>query len=83
MSPALLMLDEPSLGLAPKIMSEVFEKLKELNQGGTTLLIVEQNVRFALRYAGRGYILGNGEVRFAGSAKELSDPRKMHEAFLM
>ncbi|MBI2034023.1 MAG: ABC transporter ATP-binding protein [Candidatus Liptonbacteria bacterium] len=83
MSPELLILDEPSLGLAPKIMTEVFEKLKELNQGGTTLLIVEQNVRFALRYASRGYILGNGEVRFSGRVEELSDPRKMHEAFLM
>lgn len=83
MAPELLMLDEPSLGLAPKIIHELFEKLKEIQAAGTTIAIVEQNVRLALRYASRGYLLTSGQIKFAGSSAELSDPARMHEAFLM
>ncbi|MBI4094633.1 MAG: ABC transporter ATP-binding protein [Candidatus Liptonbacteria bacterium] len=83
MTPELLMLDEPSLGLSPKITEEVYEKLMELHESGTILLIVEQNVRLVLRHASRGYLLSNGEVRFAGTAKELGSEKIMHEAYLL
>ena len=82
-TPELLMLDEPSLGLPPKIMSEVFEKLQEIKSAGTTLVIVEQNVRLALRYVDRGYLLAAGQVRFSGTARELSSEKLMHEAYLL
>ncbi len=82
-SPALLMLDEPSLGLSPKAIHEVFEQLSSLRAEGTTLLIVEQNVRLVLRYAERGYLLAAGEVRFQGTAAELADEKRMHEAYLL
>ena len=82
-SPELLMLDEPSLGLSPKVTREVFEKLREINAAGTTLLIVEQNVRLVLKYVSRGYLLASGEVRFTGSSSELSNPKLLHEAYLM
>jgi branched-chain amino acid transport system ATP-binding protein len=83
MSPELLMLDEPSLGLSPKVRHEVFETLKRINGNGTAILMVEQNVRLALQYASRGYLLVNGVVRHQGTAVELSDPQLMHSAFLV
>jgi branched-chain amino acid transport system ATP-binding protein len=83
MTPTLLMLDEPSLGLSPKATLEMFEKLKEIQVAGTTLLIVEQNVRLALRHVDRGYLLAAGQVRFAGSAKELGSEKLMHDAYLV
>jgi len=82
-SPELLMLDEPSLGLSPKVTREVFEKLREINAAGTTLLIVEQNVRLVLKYVSRGYLLASGEVHFAGSSSELSNLKLLHEAYLL
>ncbi|MBI4133753.1 ABC transporter ATP-binding protein [Candidatus Uhrbacteria bacterium] len=83
MSPELLMLDEPSLGLSPKITHELFEKLKEIQAAGTTLLIVEQNVRLALRHVDRGYLLAAGHIKFAGTAHELGSEKLMHEAYLV
>lgn len=83
MTPELLMLDEPSLGLSPKIIQALFEKLKEIQAAGTTLLIVEQNVRLALRYVDRGYLLAAGQVKFAGTAKELSSEKLMRDAYLV
>ncbi len=83
MSPQLLMLDEPSLGLSPKVTHEVFEKLQELHASGVALLIVEQNVRLVLRFADRGYLLAGGEIRFEGASKELSDEKLMHRAYLL
>ena len=81
-SPRLLMLDEPSLGLSPKVTQEVFEKLKEINATGTTVVVVEQNVRLVLRYAQRGYLLSLGQIKTTGSARELSDEKLMHAAYL-
>lgn len=81
-SPELLMLDEPSLGLSPKVVREVFEKLAEIRASGTALLIVEQNVRMVLSYADRGYLLASGRVRHKGSANELLDEKLMHDAYL-
>lgn len=83
MSPELLMLDEPSLGLSPKVTAELFEKLVELQTSGMALLIVEQNVRLVLRHAQRGYLLSNGQVRFSGSAADLGDEKRMQNAYLV
>lgn len=80
--PKLLMLDEPSLGLSPKLMHEVFEVLKRLAQEGTALLIVEQNVRFALHYVDRGYLLAGGRIKVSGSASELAKEGVMQSAYL-
>lgn len=82
MRPELLMLDEPSLGLSPKLMHEVFETLEELRQAGTTIFIVEQNVRLALTYVDRGYLLAGGTIRFSGRAAELGNEDLMRDAYL-
>ena len=72
----MMLLDEPSMGLAPLLMTSVFDSLKELNREGTTLLVVEQNARLALRFADRGYVLENGRVVLEGGSGELlADPR--------
>jgi ABC-type branched-subunit amino acid transport system ATPase component len=69
--PKLLMLDEPSLGLAPKLVAEIFQVLVHLKQAGTTILLVEQNVKAALACADRVYVLDHGEVIFSGAPTEL------------
>ncbi|PWB67586.1 MAG: ABC transporter ATP-binding protein, partial [Deltaproteobacteria bacterium] len=72
----LMLLDEPSMGLAPLLMMSVFDSLKEINREGTTILVVEQNARMALQFAGRGYVLENGRIVLeGGSAELLADPR--------
>jgi branched-chain amino acid transport system ATP-binding protein len=72
----IMLLDEPSMGLAPLLMKNVFDSLKEINREGTTILVVEQNARMALQFAGRGYLLENGRVVLEGRSGELlSDPR--------
>ncbi len=83
MTPQLLMLDEPSLGLAPRITREVFEKLREIQASGTTILIVEQNVRLVLKFTERGYLLSAGQIRFHGLSDELLDEKLMHQAYLV
>ncbi len=72
----IMLLDEPSMGLAPLLMTNVFESLKEINREGTTILVVEQNARMALQFAGRGYVLENGRIVLEGGSGELlADPR--------
>jgi len=72
----IMLLDEPSMGLAPLLMKSVFDSLKEINQEGTTILIVEQNARMALKFARRGYLLENGSVVLEGWSEDLlADPR--------
>jgi branched-chain amino acid transport system ATP-binding protein len=74
--PRLLMLDEPSLGLAPLIVAKIFEVIGELNKAGTTILLVEQNARMALKLAHRGYVMETGEITMSDRAdKLLADPR--------
>ncbi|GAB2608513.1 ABC transporter ATP-binding protein [Streptomyces capparidis] len=74
--PELLLLDEPSMGLAPLIVQQIFEIIKEINEQGTTVLLVEQNAAQALTLANRGYVLETGEVAMAGEADGLlADPR--------
>jgi branched-chain amino acid transport system ATP-binding protein len=81
-APEFLMLDEPSLGLSPKLMHEVFSILEKIRQSGTTVLIVEQNVRLALRYVDRGYVLANGRITFQGDAEALEHGDVMKRAYL-
>ncbi len=80
--PKLLLLDEPSMGLAPLIVKEIFEVIERLNQSGTTILLVEQNARTALKTADYAYVLETGELVLEGSAKDLSGNIKVKEAYL-
>jgi branched-chain amino acid transport system ATP-binding protein len=78
----IMLLDEPSMGLAPLLMLNVFEALKELNQEGTTILLVEQNARMALQFAKRGYVLESGSLVLEGSSEELLDNPEVKKAYL-
>jgi len=80
--PRLLMLDEPSLGLAPILVREIFRTVREINTQGTTVLLVEQNVFNALDMANRGYVLENGRVVLQGNSGELLGNEYMKEAYL-
>ena len=80
--PKLLLVDEASLGLAPLLVREVFQILKELNQEGMTILLVEQNAREALRIADRGYVLENGNIALQGTSQELSADEGVKKAYL-
>ena len=80
--PDLLMLDEPSLGLAPKIVHELFASIRAINARGTTILLVEQNVRGALEVATRGYVLETGRVVTSGTRDELLASDEIQKAYL-
>lgn len=80
--PELLLMDEPSMGIAPLIVREIFEVIKELNESGTTILLVEQNAKAALKVAHHSYVLERGEIALEGLAKELLDNPKVKEAYL-
>ena len=80
--PKLLLLDEPSLGLAPMIVSLIFELVQQLRESGVTVLLVEQNVRLALDIADRGYVLNTGRLELSGSAAELKEGEAVEEAYL-
>lgn len=80
--PKLLLLDEPSLGLAPLIVTHIFEVIKELNRQGLTLFIVEQNAYHALRLADRGYVMVNGRITLCGSGTELLNSEEVQMAYL-
>ena len=80
--PKLLLLDEPSMGLAPRLVAKIFEIVREISKEGVTILLVEQNARLALEVASRGYVMESGNITLAGeSAKLLADP-KVREAYL-
>ena len=81
-SPALLLLDEPSMGLAPVLVERIFDIIKEINKQGTTILLVEQNANVALEIASRGYVLETGNVVNAASAEKLRQDPKVREAYL-
>ncbi len=81
-SPKVLLLDEPSLGLAPLIVKAIFEIVKEINSEGTTVLIIEQNALQTLKIADYGYVLEVGEVSMEGKAKELIKDKRLLEAYL-
>lgn len=80
--PKLLLLDEPSMGLAPIIVADIFKIIKEINEAGTTVLLVEQNARQALKVADHGYVLENGKVVASGTAKELLQDDTIKKAYL-
>lgn len=80
--PELLMLDEPSLGLAPLIVKDIFKIIKKINSEGVTILLVEQNANMALKVANRAYILETGEMVHSGNAKDLASDEKVIEAYL-
>lgn len=82
MKPVLLMLDEPSMGLAPLVVEQVFETIRELNQAGATILLVEQNARQALQVAHRGYVIQTGEIILEDQAGALLDNAQVREAYL-
>jgi len=81
-NPKLLLLDEPSMGLAPIIVDEIFEVIKELNRDGTTIFLVEQNANLALSHSNRAYVLENGEIVKKGISKELLDDEVIQKAYL-
>ncbi|OEU44583.1 MAG: ABC transporter ATP-binding protein [Desulfobacterales bacterium S7086C20] len=80
--PKLLMLDEPSLGLAPIIVKNIFEVIKQINRSGVSILLVEQNVRIALGLAQRAYIIENGRIIQHGDAKDLLSDEQVKDAYL-
>lgn len=80
--PRLLLLDEPSMGLAPIVVKEIFSIIKDINKAGTTVLLVEQNAHMALNAADRAYIIRNGEIEIEGNAKELLNDEKVKKAYL-
>ncbi len=80
--PKILMLDEPSLGLAPIMVEEMFRVVREINERGVTVLLVEQNIENALELAHRGYVLESGRVVLEGTGKELLANERVHEAYL-
>jgi branched-chain amino acid transport system ATP-binding protein len=80
--PELLMLDEPSLGLAPKIVEAVFEQIQLIHESGTTIFLVEQNARRALSIADRAYVLELGQIRYHGGGQELLDDPEVQRAYL-
>jgi ABC-type branched-subunit amino acid transport system ATPase component len=82
MAPRLLLLDEPTAGLAPKVMDEILERIQAINQTGVAVLMVEQNARAALALAHRGYVLQTGRNRLTGTGPELLANREVAEAFL-
>ena len=80
--PKLLMLDEVSLGLAPNLVQDIFQTIKEINQSGLTILLIEQNANLALEYAHRVYILENGEVVMTDTAINLAKNPQIQDSYL-
>ncbi len=80
--PKVLLLDEPSMGLAPKLVLETMQIIKTLNEAGTTILLVEQNARLALKLAHYGYVLESGSIRLQGEARKLRDDPSIVQAYL-
>jgi branched-chain amino acid transport system ATP-binding protein len=80
--PELLLLDEPSMGLAPLLVKQIFEIVKEINSTGTTVLLVEQNARMALSIANRAYVLETGKIVLSGDAKDLLESEEVKKAYL-
>lgn len=80
--PKLLLLDEPSMGLAPIYIQEIFDIIESINKEGMTVLLIEQNARQALSIADRGYVLASGEVKMAGTGQELLHDPAVQKAYL-
>ncbi|MBE9541809.1 MAG: ABC transporter ATP-binding protein [Proteobacteria bacterium] len=80
--PKLLLLDEPSLGLAPIFVDSIFETIHQINEEGTTILLVEQNAQLALQYSNRGYVLETGNIALAGTSEDLLTNEQVRKAYL-
>ena len=80
--PRLMLLDEPSMGLAPLLVQEIFNIIKEINDSGTTVLLVEQNARMALSIADKAYVLETGNITLEGTGKELLNSEAVQKAYL-
>jgi len=80
--PKLLLLDEPSMGLAPLLVKEIFDIIKDINKAGTTVLLVEQNANMALSIANRAYVLETGRITLSGNARELAASEEVRKAYL-
>lgn len=80
--PKLLLLDEPSMGLAPLVVRQIFSIIEDINKSGTTVLLVEQNASMALKIAHRAYVIQNGRVEMEGRASELLEDESIKSAYL-
>ena len=80
--PTLMMLDEPSLGLAPVLVSTIFEIIEKINKQGTSILLIEQNVFHSLKIADRGYVLENGEIALSGAGQDLLENPHIRKTYL-
>lgn len=80
--PELLLMDEPSMGLAPLLVKEIFEIIKDINKRGTTILLVEQNANMALSIADKAYVIETGEIVLEGTAQELMNSEQVKKAYL-
>jgi len=80
--PKILLLDEPSMGLAPLLVREIFDIIKNINSTGTTILLVEQNARMALSIAHRAYVIETGSIVMSGTGEELSKSNDIQNAYL-
>jgi branched-chain amino acid transport system ATP-binding protein len=80
--PAMLLLDEPSLGIAPRLVQDIFVAIAQIASAGTTILLVEQNTRLALKHSSRAYVLRTGEIAKTGTSKALADDPEIREAYL-
>ena len=81
-APKLMMLDEPSMGLAPLLVEQIFEIIRELHKSGTTILLVEQNAQMALSVADRAYVMETGSITLSGTGKELAESEAVKKAYL-
>ena len=81
-NPQVLLLDEPSMGLAPVLVDSIFDTIRQLHAAGTTILLVEQNARMALQVASRGYVLQTGTIILSDSAANLADNEMVRKAYL-
>jgi branched-chain amino acid transport system ATP-binding protein len=80
--PKMILLDEPSMGLAPLMVARIFDLVRDIARGGVTILLVEQNARLALEIAGRGYVLESGSVALSGEAAKLLEHPRVRAAYL-
>ena len=80
--PSLLLLDEPSLGLAPNFVMMIFDMVKEINKQGVTILLIEQNANMALQVSNRAYVLENGVVSLSGDSKDIAKDSRVMKAYL-
>ena len=80
--PKILLLDEPSMGLAPLLVDEIFSIIQDINKTGTTILLVEQNANRALHISNRGYVLETGKITTSGKSSDLLNDEKVKEAYL-